>query len=191
MLNNPLLKEIWSQGRGWLVTMLLLTIISAALYIYQHQLVDPKNELLVEQKTELQKQLRERQADLERSGVPISTVERMQEELQKFTALIPPTQKFADFIGELFFLADQSQLEIDSVSYRPEVNKETEFLHYEVTFSVQGTYDQLKQFIHLLENSKRILIIDKIAMTGKRDEADRAEVNLQIGLTTLFQEEQP
>ena len=100
-------------------------------------------------------------------------------------------KQFADFVGELFYLADQAQLEIKQISYQPEVDEETEFLYYGLSFSVQGTYQQLKQFIHLLESAQRIMIIDKIAMSGKRDKSDRAQVELQINLTTLFQEDAP
>jgi Tfp pilus assembly protein PilO len=190
-LNNPLVKAIWEQSRIWVLVILIILLLSVALLIYQGQFVSPSTERLQQRQAALQKQLSDRQAELVESGVPVSDVEQMESDLQKFAELIPSKQKFANFIGELFHWADQSRLDIREISYQPQIDKETEFLHYGLNFSVEGTYDQLKNFIHLLENSKRILIIEKIGLSGKRDKNNAAQVSLNINLTALFQEDAP
>lgn len=188
MLKNALIAAIWEQSRGWLYVITTLILLSVALFIYQTQFVSVETEQLQRRLETLQEQLRNRTAKLEESGVPVTAVEQMEGELRKFSALIPEKQKFADFIGELFHWADQAELDIRQISYQPKIDKETTFLNYGLSFSVQGTYEQLKKFIHLLENSQRILIIDKIALTGKRNKDKSATVDLQINLTALFKE---
>jgi type IV pilus assembly protein PilO len=65
-------------------------------------------------------------------------------------------------------------------------------LQYDLDFAVSGGYEQLKRFIHLLENSPRILIIHQIALAGSEGAGSgKPGVQLQIHLTTFFQEEAP
>lgn len=188
MFKSALLETIWEQSRSWLYVMGTLVLLSVVVLIYQTHVLAPETEQLQRRQSSLQKQVRAREAKLNESGVPVSTVELMEENLEQFSRLIPPKQKFSDFIGELFHWAEQAQLEIRQISYQPKIDKETEYLNYGLSFSLQGTYEQLKKFMHLLENSKRVLIVDKIGLTGKRNKDSSTSVNLQINLTTLFQE---
>lgn len=188
MFKNTLFAAVWEQCRGWLYVIATLVLLSIGLLVYQTQIVASETEQLQRRMGSLEKQLRNRTAKMEESGVPVSAVEQMEQDLRKFSEMIPEKKKFADFIGDLFYWADQAELDIRQISYQPQIDKETNYLNYGLNFSVQGNYGQIKKFIHLLENSKRILIIDKIALTGKRNKAKFATVNLQINLTTLFQE---
>ena len=188
MSQVALLKAVWDQSRIWLCFVAVLILLSVALFFYQSQFVTPETASLQNQQQLLQKQLRDREDELAQSGVPVSTVEQRQRDLQKLVEVIPVKQKFADFIGDLFTWAEQAELEIRQISYQPELDKETNYLHYGLNFSVQGTYGQVKKFIHLLENSKRILIIDRISLGGKRNKDNSATVTLQINLTTVFRE---
>ncbi|WP_303720350.1 type 4a pilus biogenesis protein PilO [Malonomonas rubra] len=188
MLKNPLLKTIWEQSRVWVYVIGILASLSIVILFYQTQVVTLETEQLQHRQSSLQKQVLAREAKLSESGVPVSAVELMEDNLKQFSQLIPPKQKLSDFIGELFHWADEANLEIHQVSYQPKIDKETEYLNYGLSFSLQGTYKQLKKFMYLLENSKRILIVDKIGLTGKRNKDNSTSVNLQINLTTLFQE---
>lgn len=187
MINSALLKAVWEQSRGFICFISVLAFLSVGLFAFQTLAVNPDLERLQYRQAELQKQLNSREAKLASSGVPVSTVERMEKELLSFAALVPAKEKFAEFVGDLFSWADQTNLDIRQVSYRPETDNESTYLTYSLNFSVQGTYAQLKKFIHLLENSKRILIIDQISMMGRRDKGKSSVVNLRISLTTLFQ----
>jgi len=189
MLNNALLKAVWEQSRGWLFAIFVLLLLSLALFIYQTQFVTPELDGLQMRQAALQKQLKVRQAKLSESGVPVSIVEQMEKDLLTFSGLIPEKQKFADFIGDLFYWADNAKLDIKQISYQPKIDKEGKYLNYGLGFSVHGNYQQIKKFIHLLENSKRILIINKIGLSGKQNKNDTSAVSLNIGLTTFFQED--
>ena len=191
MSKIALLKAIWAQSRGLLFFICALIVLSLGLWIYQAQFIAPETERLHHQQVLLQNQVRDREAKLAESGVPVSTVEKRAENLLKFSAMIPEKQYFADFVGDLFSWAEQADLTIDQISYQPKVDPEASYLLYALSFSVQGTYDQLKKFIHLLENSSRILIIDQLSLTGKRETSNSAVVSLQINLKTFFHEGTP
>lgn len=188
MLKNALLNAIWEQSRSWLFVVAALLLLVVALFVYHAQSVAPETEQLQRRLGSLQEQLRNREAKLAESDIPVSAVEQMEEDLLKFSEMIPPKQKFADFVGDLFHWADQSGLDIRQISYQPKIDSDSKYLNYGLSFSVQGEYRQLKKFIHLLENSKRILIIDKIGLAGKRSKDKSAKVSLKINLTTFFQE---
>ena len=188
MLKHALLKAVLEQSRIWLYVIATLVLLIMAMLIYQTQFYSPETEQLLQRKVTLQQQIKNKEAKLEESGVPASAVEQMEEDLLKFSEMVPPKHKFADFVGDLFHWAGQTELDIRQISYRPEIDKDTEYLNYGLSFAVQGEYNQLKKFIHLLENSKRLLIIDKITLSGKQSKDNSASVSLQINLTTFFQE---
>ncbi|SHI46470.1 Pilus assembly protein, PilO [Malonomonas rubra DSM 5091] len=186
-MKTALLKATWEQSRGWVFFILALILISLGLFIYQSQIVDDESAHLQQRRLELQQQLKVRAEKMAESGVPLSAVEQMEKDLLRFAELIPPKQEFSAFVGELFDLAQKSTLEIRQVNYQPEVDKETGFLKYGVSFSVGGSYEQVKKFIHLLENSSRILLIDNIGLAGRQTKEQGINVALQIKLTTFFQ----
>ena len=188
MQKATLLKAVWEQARIWFCFIVLLILLSLLLYFYQSQFVGSETERLLQRRLSLQGQVKDRQEKLAESGVPVSAVEQLESELQRFSGLIPPKQKFSNFVGDLFSWAAQCQLEIRQVNYRPEIDDETEYLNYGVSFAVQGSYQQLKKFIHLLENSSRILIIDTITLGGRQKTDANDNVTLQIRLTTFFRE---
>jgi type IV pilus assembly protein PilO len=189
MFNSALLKTVWEQSRVCLCIISGLLVLCLLLLLVQNQFVAPETQQLERRKAALQSQLKEREAKLAQSGVPISAVEQMERDLANFSALIPKKQKFADFLGDLFRWADQAELEIREVKYQPEIDEETKYLHYGLNFSLEGDYKQIKKFIHLLENSPRILIIDKITLTGRQTKEKQSLVQLQINLTSVFQED--
>ncbi len=192
MSRSSLLLTIWNQNRPALIILCCLLAASGALFLLQTQLLEPKINRLSSQQSELQQQVRQRQLQVTTTGLPLSTAERIDEDLQKFRELIPEKLLFSEFIGELFSWAEQADLEIDQINYRPEPLPESGLLSYGLNFSVQGSYEQIKHFIHQLENSARILIIDKISLAGANDpQQDQQGVALQIELTTYFREVTP
>lgn len=188
MSKTALLKDIWSRNRGLFSAIAALVLLSVALFFYQTLVADPESKRLQARQRVLQQQLMDREAKLAQSGVPVSTVEQMERDLLKFSELIPEKDEFADFIGDLFSWAGQTNLDIRQISYEPKLDTEANFLTYSLSFSVDGTYGQMKKFIHFLENSRRILLIDKISLTGRRSKDNSSIVSLQINLTTYFQE---
>ncbi|NOY13618.1 MAG: type 4a pilus biogenesis protein PilO [Deltaproteobacteria bacterium] len=187
-LKIALLKAAWEQCRVLLYFISCLVLLAVGLFAYQSSVVTPESEKLQIRQAELQKQLRRRDAELAQNNIPISTVERLEKDLNRFEALIPDKKKFADFIGDLFAWAGQTDLDIRQISYQPKVDPESKFLVYGLNFSVHGTYGQVKKFLHLLEDSSRILIVDKVSLTGTREKDNSSIVNLQIKLTTFFRE---
>jgi type IV pilus assembly protein PilO len=188
MFNQALFVAVWEQCRIWLYFILFFFILSIGLFVYQAQFVSVEKENLLKRHAKLESQFKAREAKLAETGVPVSTVELIEKNLKDFSELIPGKQQFSDFIGDLFSWAQQSKLDIRQITYQPKIDKKSKFLNYSLNFTVKGNYTNIKKFIHLLENSSRILIVDKIGLTGKKNKDNSSSVSLQINLTTFFRE---
>jgi len=184
----PLMTAICDQNRSPIIVIVVLFLLVVSLFVGQRWVSEPNLLALQIEQSRLQQHVRQRQMEFANSGVPVSAAEQIEENLQQFNQLIPALADFSGFIGELFDWAQQSGLDIHQVSYHPDNEKETGFLRYGLSFSVTGSYSQVKKFIYLLENSQRILLIEKISLHGSsNDNSGQHKVDLRIELATYFQ----
>ncbi len=188
MQKYSVLADVWGQQRLRAIAVIVLLLSVTAAYAGQRWIVEPSLLDLRTEQLRLQQHVRARQAEFVSSGVPVSAAEQLEKNLQQFDRLIPSRKDFPVFIGELFAWSEQSGLDIHQVSYQPQHDEDTGFLRYGLSFSVKGDYAQVKKFIHLLENTKRILLIDKISLSGSSSAKSGAQdVDLRIELATYFQ----
>lgn len=186
----PLMAAVWGQNRSRIVVIVVLLLIVVGAYAGQRWIVEPDLLTLRTEQSRLQQHVRQRQMEFVNTGIPVSTAEQIGKNLRQFNRLIPSKMVFSVFLGELFDWSEQAGLEIHQVSYQPKHEEETGFLYYGLSFSVKGDYPQVKKFIHLLENTERILLIEKISLVGSSSsEKDQNSVDLRIELATYFQEE--
>ena len=183
----PLITAVWEHNRLRIIIIAVLLLLVMAAFVEQQWVSEPNLLALRTEQSRLQQHVRQRQMEFANSGVPVSATEQMEKNLQQFNQLIPAQTDFADFIGELFDWAQQAGLEIHQINYQPEHEKETKFLRYGLSFSVKGSYPHIKKFIHLLENTKRIIIVEKISLAGSPSDKKKNRVNLKIELSTYFQ----
>jgi len=189
MTQTSIFQTVWNQGKARILILLFLAILVTAAFLGQQLIVEPHLQSLSAEQFQLQQYVRQRQVEFANSGVPVSTAEQLEKNLEQFAGLIPPKETFSLFIGDLFDWSGKTNLEITQVNYQPEIDDETGFLRYGLNFSVSGSYPQIKKFIHLLESSTRILMIDKITLSGAGGSKKEGIVNLNIALTTYFQGE--
>ena len=184
----PLMNAVWGQNRTSLIVIIALLLLVITIFIGQKWVSEPNLLALRTEQSRLQQHVRQREMEFANSGAPVSAAEQIKKNLQLFNQLIPAQADFSNFIGEIFDWAQQSGLEIHQISYYPEHKKETDFLRYGLSFSVKGNYSQIKKFIYLLENSQRILIIEKISLrSSSTSKRDQYKVDLRIELATYFQ----
>ncbi len=186
----PLMTAVWKQNRTSIIVIMVLLLLIITVLVGQKLVYEPNLLTLRAEQSRLQQHVRQRQMEFANSGVPVSAAEQIEKNLQQFEDLIPTQTDFSGFVGELFEWAQQAGLEIHQISYNHEHEKETAFLRYGLSFSVKGSYSQVKKFIHLLENAQRILLIEKISLTGaSSNKKSKDKVGLRIELSTYFQGE--
>jgi len=186
----PSITAIWEQNRTRIIIIAVLLLGAISVYGWQQLIIEPELHSLRTEQARVQQLVRQRKMESASNGIPISIAEQIAKNLHQFNVLIPEQTDFSVFIGELFAWAQQTGLDIHQISYKPKREQETEkeLLRYGLNFSVKGKYAQIKKFIHLLENTPRIILIEKIVLVGTpANKSDQKMVNLQITLATYFQ----
>jgi uncharacterized protein YxeA len=104
-------------------------------------------------------------------------------------------ERFTKLFAEVTRLAMASNLEPASYSFargeakRVSTGSKRETLgasEVTISFGVKGTYEQVRRLINLLELSRQFVIIESISLS----EADEQNLSLNLGLKTIFRDEQ-
>ena len=85
--------------------------------------------------------------------------------------------------AEVKDLAAKSGLVPRAFSYPEEKIQEFGLIRRSFVFTVQGTYVELRKFIHLLEASHSFLTLDEVVLNSA---SDSQELNISLKLSTLF-----
>jgi type IV pilus assembly protein PilO len=185
MSRQQMLKTLWTENRAKILLLVGLLLLIVALHLFQALWLEQKFDASREQLLNTQKELRLAQQRMdEGSGAKISGIA---EDLEKFYEIIPEPSGLGSFIGRLYSYAGDAGIDIAQVSYQAKSIEDSRLFSYQLNFGVSGSYLQLKKFIHLLENSPALLIIDRISLSSSQQETT-GNVGLQMELKTFFKE---
>ncbi|NJC88753.1 MAG: hypothetical protein FIB02_09570 [Desulfuromonas sp.] len=176
------LRQLWFGHRVLLsaVGLILLANIALGLTLQQY---------LVPTVNEREQQLIQQQAELRGGSVtgdsPAQLFAQGEKDLGAFRAKIPTHREFTGLIVELQNLADEAGLDLAQINYNHEQEKDSDLLRYTLTFTLEGSYNAVKQFVHALEQSPRLISIKQIGLQGVGQESG-TDVRLQLSLETFF-----
>jgi type IV pilus assembly protein PilO len=184
-----LFREIWHIHRKLLFLISALLVCNVLFYVVLQQFFVPR--VVEREQSFIRKQSEARQL-LRQSGgfadTPGQLFNQAQRDIAEFFKVIPEHRDFTGLIDELLMLAYRADLTIAQISYNPKVLKKVDLLQYELSFTVNGRYEQVKKFIHSLEQSPRIMGIQQINLSSV-GEAGQAEVGVRLNLETVFHSE--
>lgn len=178
------LSSLWQFNRLFPVLLAVFLLIDLLVYVWLGYHVEP----VLEQKerTYIELQSRARKArQVEAAALnPQQAFRQGQLDLKKFLERVPERKELSSLIGEIFSFARQAGLSIKAIGYTPDNLKEQNLLEYSLSFTVAGEYGQIKKFIHLVEQTSRLVSIDKLNLgSGPKDEGS---VKLSIQMSTYF-----
>lgn len=183
MIREPIWKAVWRVNRIIPLCLVALLILNLGFVFFLTYGPEKKAAFIQAELIRLQAEERKSQRGEGDSQAPVIVYARGVEDLQKFRQAIPDKSELSGLVAELFSLADQAGLKINSVQYSSSKEPEQQLLRYEINYQVTGTYRQIKKMIHLIEQSQRILFIDRLSLgSGRADES----VGLSLSLTTFF-----
>jgi type IV pilus assembly protein PilO len=185
MMRRDLVAAIWRQNRSVPLLLAALLILDILLLLLLTLVVRPQEETSRVALVKLQERVRHGGL-----GDPASRFRQGQADLQRFRATIPPRQEFSELISDLYGLATKAGLSVDQVNYNPKILPQEGLLSYSLAFGVSGRYDQIKRFIHGLEQSSRLVVIDNISLSAANRPDKGQQVALQLALTTYFVNEE-
>lgn len=93
--------------------------------------------------------------------------------------------RFTKVASEIRELARRSGLEPSSVSYPSEEIEDYGLVKREFTFTVTGTYVELRRFVNLLEVTPTFITLEQVGLSGEKG----AELQIRLTLSTLFADE--
>ncbi len=186
MVRESLLVAAWRFNRKYPLTILGLLGLNLMVYLLMAQVVTPWVGGLERRYIEQQAQVRQAQQGLAALATPQSIFRRGQVDLESFREQVAPRSDFPALMSDLYLLARQSGLEIDRINYDPKLESEADLLRQGLVFSVAGDYGQLKKFVHDLEQSPRLIVIEEIALTTAESAEGRSSVLLRLRLATYF-----
>ncbi len=180
---RELTGQLWKSHRNSLILLGVLLVLNLLLLVVLEQFVTPR--VAERESNFLNRQTEVRQLLRNQGGAtnpPEQAYLMAAQDLSKFFQAIPDYQEFTGLIEELLVLSSRARLNITKISYNSAQLKESELLKFGLNFNVSGDYDQIKKFIHSLEQSSRLIAIKQIGLQG----ADDKGVNLRLNLETYF-----
>ena len=180
---REMVELLWKSQRGLLLLLGTLLVLNLLLFTVLEQWIVPQ---VAEQESRfLQKQTEVRQL-MHKQGRAAITPEQLyllaSQDTIKFQQAVPDYQEFTGLIEELLILSNRAHLDITRIGYSSEKLKKSPLLKFSLNFNVVGDYEQLKKFIHSLEQSIRLITIKQISLQGANDDG----VNLRLSLETFF-----
>lgn len=180
MRRDSFLQAVWRVNRKWPLILAGLLVLNLAIYLVPFRILSRQADAL--QRDYILLQAAERRPSHEQQ-TPAEVYAQGVRDMRKFKASIPHHKELSGLVEELFNLAEKANLSIRQVNYDSSPDKKLKFLHYKVSFQVSGNYTQVKKLVHLIEQSKRPMIINELSLDGASSEKG---VSLRLQLTTYF-----
>lgn len=177
-------RSIWHFNRLWPLVLVGLFFVDLLLFGYVNYRVAPGLAQKERHFIELQSRARKAQEVNAATESPREAFRQAQQDLEKFNRRIPDRNGLSALVGEIFSIASRVGLDIRAIKYSPEKVKGRKLLEYPLTFAISGEYEQVKKFIHQVEQSPRLIAIDKISL--RRDSQDEGRVKLSVSMITYF-----
>jgi Tfp pilus assembly protein PilO len=92
-------------------------------------------------------------------------------------------ERFTGVIAEIKLLASTAGLEPAAITYASEPIEEQGVVRRSLSFSVAGSYLDLRRLVNLLELSSSFVTLDRIGLT---EDSGGADLRIQLGLSALF-----
>jgi type IV pilus assembly protein PilO len=177
----------WRLNKGFPVGIAVLLVFNIVAFALITFFISPRIDALEREYIGLQAQVRQGRLAGQQSQNPQAIYRNGKEDLKKFWEAIPPKTEFTALIGEIFSLAQNAGLGIDQITYTPK-EEEKGLLSDALAFTVTGTYQQIKKFIFSLEQSRRLIALEEISLSGG-EQSGQEQVSLRLKLSTYFKTE--
>lgn len=179
-------SSAWTQNlKLWLPSGLFFLLMLAFLGVFAAEFADEaevaRNRL--ERRTE---ELDRTRAQRERAQAIVEQVRASEEGLADFYGrrLSSESEALTRVLAEIKDLCARAGIPPSSLSYERETLEGQDVSRRTVTFSVDGSYAQLRQLINFIELSDSFLILDRVALRGNDVEA--SPLRISLSLSTLF-----
>lgn len=168
------------EFRRPLIILVALALINLAFYAI---LVYPLQSAAIREEDDYM-QTRNRLASLKAKASLAKTVQDSSSAIGELTGRLPARNGLPYLIRDIHGVAREFDLRIPNVTYEPQKVKGEALTSLTITFPVEGNYPDIRRFIHEMETSDRLLMIEDIGISSSARET--ATTNLQMKLRTYL-----
>ena len=171
--------------RLWLPSALFFALMLGFLGLFAFKFAD-ETELArarIERRAEQLERVRSSRLEAERVVERIRSSEVGLEDFYR-RRLSSESQSLTKIIAEIKDLAGRAGIPPEALTYERESVEGQNLSRREITFSVFGTYAQLRQMINFFELSDSFLILEEVSLSGT--DAEDSVLRINLTLSTLF-----
>jgi len=177
--------SIWPLNNAGAITRLVLAILAianlaAAFFVLRPPGGSPQE--LKEQLQDLRAQVIQRRALLDRTRVLVGKIEAGRSQGEKFLVqyFLPRRLTSSTILDELSDVAQKSKMRPKEMSLGTEAVKGSDnFSMMQISANFEGKYEDVLQFVNLLDKSKRLLIIEGLNATPEQG-SNLLNVNVKL-----------
>ena len=188
---------IWKEKRTLLLLLGVLLFGNLAFFFTYRVQYQSRLDALDERQAQAQTQLEQARIQRIKSERTYQAYRKVEKDVQQVfdTEWSTKEERLTKMIAEVKHLAVASGLEPASYAFDRASSSEATAAERRhgplgaeevgVSFGVQGTYDQVRRLINLLELSRQFVIVDRIGLT----EAPESKLGLSLHIKTLFRDD--
>lgn len=94
-------------------------------------------------------------------------------------------ERLVPFLVDVVRRAGEAGLRVERISYQAKREEKSGLVHFNASYEVSGTYDQIRRCIYLLESSPQYVVIERLDLRGS-DDATSLGVSVRLSIGTYF-----
>ncbi len=122
--------------------------------------------------------------ELEHQGQALSALQENLGELRR-ERLAPMRDRLVPFLTDLVKRMNEAGLNPERLTYTAQRSDKSGLAYFQASFSVKGSYEQIRRCVYLLESSPEFVLVDQMALRGD-ESASTLDVGIQLAVGTYF-----
>lgn len=94
-------------------------------------------------------------------------------------------ERLIPFMKEVVHLGQEAGLQIESISYSYKLDDKTGLVYFSASYSVKGSYEQIRRCVYLLESSPQFIVLEGLALQSDQSAAS-LDVSVRLTMGTYF-----
>ena len=188
---------IWREHRTLLIVLGVLLLANAIYFFTYRVQYEARLQALDSRLADAERQLQQARAKRIAAEQQLASYRKVQTDLQSLydSTWATKQQRLTTLISELKKMAVATQLDPNTITFSETQDKDADknggigTSTVTISFTVHGTYQQIRQLINQLELSDQFVIIDAIHLAAGSAQTP-ADLSLNLRLKTLFREPQ-
>lgn len=180
----------WEERRAWWLSLLIIVVVSVLLLLFYRAALSDDVRGVGRQLENRRSQLAGLEESVQRKQDLLGQIAVNSAAVDSFydSSLAPPSERLTEVIREIRALAGMAGLSPRAISYPEDDLEDFGLTRRRVSFSVEGSFLDLRRFINLLELSDAFLTLEEVRLSGR---GNASTLRIALRLSTLFRDEAP